>query len=1237
MNKIRTISTRIDSFIKNADLTNSPTLQQIHRDYCDGVMYINKRLALCEDLLQKGKIGEAVILADKVPSLFDLVPLIQAPNIAEFFDICKIYDLQIPPLVNTVVFQSLEKSIKSADVKDALFAELRKLSRSQGSEEKVIILRKIIKLEPENPEWRKQLKQAEATCVPALIQKAQQAITDMDFITLDALEEALSSHEWELVIPDVVLSKIRRTLDEEEQRQLHIRAKSIIAEIEKAYAAQNLVDYNRASSHWKMLCNIDHYTPSEDENHRFAIADAFFQESKKIAAENEEYNNIIREFNGYIQSPADVDFTDIDNLYKRLATFNKEIPANITTFVNQQYALFEQGEKADTIKRGFRHMIFYAVAILILAAGCIVTWFVYNRKNLQRELAVALKNHELKKAEKIVEGVRSSFLPYSLSSRRLRNLMEKYDKQNEELKLFDNVAKELEEALSAPPDESQKIRVDQLMMECRLKATLPSTKKRLAVLENRYKNGFIATIKQKQQMILNEHLNRIRDSYQKYIFELGNAKYSEADDIYMKYQSQLSDLKRIAYFSANSLNGEDKNIVSMSHWLIVKHRYIYREIDARIKDNKFDSLSDILNLYKKNEKALLDGGAIAQVNQAKLPNAAKLEQQYKLAKNDKTLQGHIVKLVQLKAELSAAIKKGKFDNTEMLLKKIKTLYMTAAKIVPVSKEKEAELKKVSIADLEQQYKLAKNDKTVQEHVKKLAKIKTDLSTAINDEIFDLATKFLNDFKALYTTAAKITPISKEVETSLKKFDLADNFAMAISEKKSFVDLNRTFKRSVANLYDNNSRNALTASIQKVKSSKTLNDAQKNSLKALEYQLEYLRKIHAFQKGITSAIWNNQNYPFFRDLANARLFDQKDKEFFEAMSSELNDLCTKYKADETILIAFRDGRGQVKSYSILSNKLKDSLTSTPKNGAEVISFKIDNKLVTIEGNTVTESKEVDGAESFIVYKNVTFLYPAAISRQSISSAVTPHQQLVFSITDKVNKLPRTVFSKEYCALLLELKKQESFSPIQILELYKLLLKPFEKMRSFTYKFSEREYTPFNNKATRYAWNGISKLEQNIDQLLKDIRSVYKGSVNTFDNKYNARIGRLDFDAVDKLIRISLAVKDFRKMTLDRSYKCIGLANFANNSISFTLGDNVTVKSGEIWIYDPDGNTMLAGLCKNGKITWHECSFSKNHTSIVFMPNDNIDTVKKSLEYKNTLSALGVDEILWPAILPLNVLR
>lgn len=1162
MNKIRTISTRIDSFIKNADLTNSPTLQQIHRDYCEGVMYINERLALCEDLLQKGRIGEAVIMADRTPSLFDLVPIIQAPNIIEFFDVCQIYGLQSPPLINISVYQSLERSEKSADVKEGLFAELRKLSRTQGSEDKVIILRKIIKLEPDNPEWKRQLKQAESTCVPALIQKAQQAITDMDYITLDALEETLSSHEWELVIPDVVLSKIRRVLNEEEQRQLRIRAKCIIDEIEKAYASQSLIDYNRANSHWKMLCNIDYYVPSEDENHRFAIADAFFQESKKVAAENEEYNNIIREFNGYIQSPSDVDFEDIEILYKRLATFNKEIPANITNFVNQQFALLEKHEKTQGIKRGFRKFIFFVLSILIIFIGCVGTWFAYNRKNLQKELAAALQGNDLKRAETLVANIRKSRLPYSLFSRKLRDLMANYDNQSQELKSFTEAAQKLEQALAVTPDESKKESIEKLLNECRAKATLPSTKKRLAVLESLYENNFVAKIKEKQQNILKEHLGRIRNSYNEYTQALKAANYSKADDIYKQYLSQLSDLKKIAYFDASSLTGEDKNIVLPFFWLLAKHKNIYSAIEAGLKANAFDALSSALDLYKENEKALLNEGTMAQITDAKLPSAADVEQQHKLAKNDKTLQDHIKNLEQLKKDLTAAIEKDQTEQAEELLEK---------------------------------------------------------------------------FKALYETAKQVTPVSKEKADAFKKLDIAEDFSKKISGKKSFASVSKTFKAYVGNLYDNNSKNALIGAIEQAESSVNLTEAQKNTLKALRYQLEHLRKIYEFQKNISSAIWGNQNYSFFQDVANARLFEQKDKEFFEAMHSDLNDLCAKYRANETIYIAFRDSKGRIKSYSIPADKFKESLTSTQKNGVEVISFKSEKLLVTIEGNTVTEAKEVDGDETFTVFKNVTFLYPSTISHTSVSNAISPHQQLVFAVTDKVNQLPHTMFSKEYYDLLISLKKQKNYSPVQLLELYKLLLTPFDKMSNFTYEASGRKYAPFSNQTTRDALNDIDNLDRRIGRLLEEARRSSGDSFNTFDNKYNARIGRLNFDSVDKFIKMSLAIGKFRKMLLERTYNCIGVANFDGNNISFMQGDSVSAKTGEVWIFDPEGKIMLAGLCKDGKITWNELSFTKNHTSIVFVPDDKIDTVKKSLEYRNSLSTLGVESIYWPAILPHNVQR
>lgn len=1163
MNKIRTISTRIDSFIKNADLTYSPTLQQIYNDYAEGINYLNERLAICEGLLQKGKYGEAVVLADKTPSLFELVPLIQAPNIVEFFDICQMYGLQTPPLLNVSVFQSLEKALNSSETKEGLFAELRKLSRTQGSEEKVIILRKIAKLEPENPEWTRQLRQAESTCVPALVQKAQQAIVDLDYATLSDLEESLSSHEWELVVPEVVLNKIHRVLAEEQQRQLRHQAKEIIANVDLAYANQNVTDYTRAQGHWKMLCDIDHYVPTEDENHHFSIANAFFAEKQKTAAETEEYNDILREFSGLIQSSYDVEYDYVQTLYKRLASFNKEIPANITAFVNERKESNERAEQKNKVKQGVRRVVLCFASIIILVIGCVAVWYSYNRKNFQKELAVAMQKKNVVRAGEIVSAIKKSPLPYLLFSSKLRELTSNYEVQEKEYASFLQAADKLEQILKGVPSESQRAQIETLLNECKAKATNDSSRSRLAVLVKLYETNFVAKIQEKQQNVIKTHLGRIRQLFNKFSGEIASAKYKDADSTYKDFLTELRELKSIAFFDAATLSAEDKKIVSPFAWLLAKHKRIHAVIDAGINNNVYAPLKSMLDQYSENENQLLTEGTMAQIKEAKLPSAA---------------------------------------------------------------------------DLSKRVTLAKNNFTVLKQIKDLESLAKELEKLLTAEKVQEAEKVLAKYKKMYADAAKITPISQDNQKSIKKLDRAEEFSKKIAGIKSLSTVSVCFQNKVGSLYDFNARSAMLSSIDSAESALGLTSQQKDLLSALRKQVEHLRKIHDFQKNISSAIWDNQSYPYFTDVAFCRLLDQKDKEFFSGMKDSLDGYVSKYKSKEKVLIAFRDGKGNVKYYEILKSRFLNSLSEKASpGGGTAISFKADSSTVTIEGNQVTVSKEVDGADTFTVYKNVTFLYPSKITTDSLKSAVCPYQKLFFDVNQKIAAMPDSFFSPEYYDLLVDLKKTQTYSPAHLLELYSVLLAPFDQMKDFTYSSSGRNYSPFNNPATRDALQDISALSQRVKQLLQSARRESTDSLYDFRDRYNARIGQLNFDPVQKFVRISSSIKSFYAETLKREYLPVGILTLNDKNIHFEKGDNVVLRTGELWIFDPNGKIILAGLCDQGKITWNEINLSSLHMSIVFMPNDKIDTVRKSLDYRNTLTGYGAESIAWPAFLPQNVQR
>jgi hypothetical protein len=176
--------------------------------------------------------------------------------------------------------------------------------------------------------------------------------------------------------------------------------------------------------------------------------------------------------------------------------------------------------------------------------------------------------------------------------------------------------------------------------------------------------------------------------------------------------------------------------------------------------------------------------------------------------------------------------------------------------------------------------------------------------------------------------------------------------------------------------------------------------------------------------------------------------------------------------------------------------------------------------------------------------------------------------------------------------------------------------------------------FINKATKNLIDKINNLNKNIRNLQREIRSSNGEDLNNFNNQFKKEIARLDFTPIEKFIKTSLEIQKLTQSTIFRKYQCIGIATFKDKKISFIKGEKTSIENNEIWILDSNGNTMLAGLCSDGKIIWNDLTFQQNHTSIVFIPNDNIDINKMAMQYKDTLTKIGVKAIYWPNFFPLN---
>lgn len=692
MNKIRTLTSRIDSFMTHGDLTNSPSLQMIYRDYCEGIQYINKRLSRCEELLSRGDEMEAVLSAEQVPSLYELVPVMQLPIMGEFLEVCRLYEQSVAEELKMSVYSCLEQASSCANDKEKLFAELRKLSRTHGTMETVVILRKIIKLEPENPEWVRQQRQAEAACLQVLIQQAQQAIVDVDFPRLEELEEILSSHEWAVSIPDVVINKIHRVLEDEHQRTTSIKAKEVLENIEKAYANNSLSEYDYFMGHWKSLCVIDRYLPSDDENRRVAVAESFFSDQKQEAAEEEEYNSIMRQLNAFIMNPHDIDLDEMNTLYNRLATLNKGIPENVQAFVREKNKQHEAKVRNIVFMSWLRVKLYAFFAMALMCVFCAGIWFVYNRMQLTKEFANAVSSGEYAQVERVALTIRKSIFPYAMSSRSIRGMFSTYEQLKKQRDAFEECRKKIEDLFSKTPDQTGMEQIKQNLVACQLTAKYKEAKTTLEELKKRYDAIYIPAVRQLQEKEITTELGYIWQCRSDFEVAIEAKRYVEADGHYKSFEEKLRKLNGMTYFKMEKLSPSEKSLLSHVEWLLLKQKRLLREFDECLSDKTFDAtLEAIIEKYKDNELLIHAKNGKETLEKAKLPVTSELIKRCDIAKNDVKVRELVSKMESLKKEFEKALGDEKYDEAETKLKELEQEYSRAVAIKPIGEDVAGEL------------------------------------------------------------------------------------------------------------------------------------------------------------------------------------------------------------------------------------------------------------------------------------------------------------------------------------------------------------------------------------------------------------------------------------------------------------------------------------------------------------------------------------------------------------------
>ena len=572
MNKIRSVISRLEAFFARENWTNSPTFQRLLAEYGQVCEELNARLSKCEALLATGRKGEAILAAEKSPSLFEVIPPLQGPGVVHFFEACNFYQLPPPPVLKTAVFQSLQNALEEESTLPDLLALFRGMSRSGASEEKVLLLRRIVALQPNDPEWAGQLHHAELAFIPQVIEGAKRDIQKGDWDALAEKEEMFASPSWRAAVPDVVMEKIRRTLDEVRNREFRGRAEEVLQEVEAALAADSFPEFKVADDHWRMLCEVDCYLPDEEESRRYSLVAEHF--AAQVAAEEEEqaYASAVMRMRLYMEGGEEHAYERTMDLYRPLAELGRPVPTDILDFVHRAGEEVRRRKARETFKS---FVILMSLGGLLLGGGF---WW-YQKEHGFRQWRSALDVEKDVAAAREWQGRLDQpwFRFLKKDKERIQTLKEESEELAEEERDF---LRELEEWKAEYVTEESVVQGktgEEEWEDLREKAETKTSKEQVMALgeeARRFREELRSRNTEEMRSLLAEllHLDR------RFGEVVQERDWNELAKVLDRVREIQEHAKTIVYFDETVLDAQGRKLLEPKNWRVRKHVAQYKAI-----------------------------------------------------------------------------------------------------------------------------------------------------------------------------------------------------------------------------------------------------------------------------------------------------------------------------------------------------------------------------------------------------------------------------------------------------------------------------------------------------------------------------------------------------------------------------------------------------------------------------------------------------------------------------------
>jgi hypothetical protein len=439
-------------FLQSADRTDQPQAAALAGELAAACSEANDRLNRCAFFLRQGLRTEAIHLASTEPDLLDMVRVLDFPERAQWDELAIAYNWTRTPALAIDAAQALNEAYTQEDPLADLLRTHRRLALARAPlAHRIETMRKIARVDPENPIWVEDLRLFEQARHDQLKAEIPVALANQNAAALEAILHEIEAADWSAPPRDPLVAQARSAVSQLRQKDSRKALNDLLGALHKANASNDPILGRKLRARWNSLIEGAELSPADPLRAQAqSVLDWLAREDDR-AEKEAAYQEALADLDAALRDGAKQE--DLAAREEAVLGFGQGMPLDYQAQIRERYRALQRAARLRN------RLIAAGVGAATLALIGIVLWSNHQKARAQEiTLTVAsvekhLDAEELDEARGDLEHLERLY-PGASKAKELVTALNRLDaKERQEKDRQDRFAKALAEARNAPlPD-----------------------------------------------------------------------------------------------------------------------------------------------------------------------------------------------------------------------------------------------------------------------------------------------------------------------------------------------------------------------------------------------------------------------------------------------------------------------------------------------------------------------------------------------------------------------------------------------------------------------------------------------------------------------------------------------------------------------------------------------------------------------------------------------------------------